>query len=346
MFSSELYAYFGASNVPTGRNIIKKRHDQLGEQGDLCFPLELTVWRRFIAVDPERELALLTFSDQDLIDCSKSWRMPVIRICKQETTCRIYFNRVECLWRYFEGKIKTKGGNHEEKQRIPRDLTRNTDIDTFRRSIAEASLERLMEGCTTGKEAIKSIRVGPCFDSQTKKPITLSYREYLAKRSTDMQLIAQHKYGLRVQNEAYLRDLVGKLGEAAVVVDLLEAKTSGPVFLTAKVNQLSNNTSSKGASFILYNSARIETLCRVFEERQLSGYYPADPEQIDWSLLKEEDEWKLFYNFIVEYEHVKKHTVRELQLHHLCAFLYKLVGQFSVYYRRTKVLTVGLLQLD
>lgn len=44
-----------------------------------------------------------------------------------------------------------------------------------------------------------------------------------------------------------------------------------------------------GASFILYNSARIETLLRTFEDRVSSGVYPKlpDVENIDISLLND-----------------------------------------------------------
>lgn len=44
-----------------------------------------------------------------------------------------------------------------------------------------------------------------------------------------------------------------------------------------------------GASFILYNSARIETLLRTFEDRVSSGVYPKlpDVENIDITLLND-----------------------------------------------------------
>lgn len=115
--------------------------------------------------------------------------------------------------------------------------------------------------------------------------------ECFRKRSTDMQLMAQHKYGLRVRNEKVFIELIDKLGRAAVTVDMLEVKHSRPVAL----NSSGVTSSSKGAAFILYNSARLETLLRTFDEKVKSGYYPELPEldQVDLSLLVEEVSCKL-----------------------------------------------------
>lgn len=332
-----LYSFLVSANPPQQCNIVKKRHDNLDQQGDACFSLDMAIWGRYM--DNRDNQGKLEFSDQDLIDSSQEWSLPIRRVVMEENNCRLYFDRPECLRKYFQ-KVQEEDPNHNV---IIEDAPVDMDIDTYRRRVVNNSLSRLVSirnsECTP-----ETLKIGSCFDSFTKKPFPLTYLEYLAKRSTDMQLIAQHKYGLRVQNEKYLRDLVNILGSSAVIVDLLEAKTSGPVFLSAKSNTMAH-TSSKGASFILYNSARIETLFRVFEERMQSGYYPPLPDIIDWSLLKEEDEWKLFYNYLVEYDHVLDRTIRTREIHNLCGFLYKLVGHFSVYYRRTRILTVRLIDV-
>lgn len=341
----DIYAFLGVDRAPEGCNIIKKRHDNLDQQGDASFPCAMAVWSRFMKTQVLKDQ--LEFSDQELIDRSQGWTMPIQRVIKEDDNCRVYFNRTECLRKYFERRQE----DLIPSRPIPVQPPIDTDINTYRRRIANDTLDRILTVFNDPPRNYsipdhESIKVGSCFDSETKKPFPLSYLEYLAKRSTDMQLIAQHKYGMRVQNEKYLRDLVETLGAAAVVVDLLEAKTSGPVYLAAKSNIVAN-TSSKGAAFILYNSARIETLFRVFNERVQSGYYPPLPATIDYALLKQEDEWKLFYNYLIEYDEVLQRTVRgkDIQIHNLCGFLYKLVGQFSVYYRRTKILTVSLVNI-
>lgn len=119
--------------------------------------------------------------------------------------------------------------------------------------------------------------------------------------------MAEHKYGVRAKDEQIFKDLIRTVGVAAVTVDLLEVKHSSPVTLsmtnhcggTSKGISSCNNsfffwelifTCCAGATFILYNSARIETLCATFDERIRSGYYPPMPslEHIEMGMLKEE----------------------------------------------------------
>lgn len=108
-----------------------------------------------------------------------------------------------------------------------------------------------------------------------------------------MQLMAQHKYGLRVSQEKVLINLVNELGKAAVTVDLLEVKHSSPVGLSTIVG----HSSSKGAAFILYNSARLETLFRTYNQKVESGYYQKLKEFFDDSVchLKEEVNTPTFF---------------------------------------------------
>lgn len=104
-------------------------------------------------------------------------------------------------------------------------------------------------------------------------------------RSNDMCLMALHKYGVRVKQDARFCDLMRRLGNAAVTVDLLEVKHTSPVQIIRN-----GQGSTKGASFILYNSARLESILRTFEERIERQAYDPAPEinDIDWSLLNEE----------------------------------------------------------
>lgn len=48
-----------------------------------------------------------------------------------------------------------------------------------------------------------------------------------------MQLMAQHKYGLRVSNERVFIELIQQLGSAAVTFDFMEVKYSSPVSLNS-----------------------------------------------------------------------------------------------------------------
>lgn len=120
-----------------------------------------------------------------------------------------------------------------------------------------------------------------------------------------MQLIAQHKYGIRVRNHQRFQETIASLGRSAAIVDMLESKASSPIDMRKEKNQSSKGQSmnlhgqrkcvpklilSIGAAFILYNYARLSVLFRTYEEKQKTGYYPELPsiENVDFSLLKEE----------------------------------------------------------
>lgn len=60
-----------------------------------------------------------------------------------------------------------------------------------------------------------------------------------------MQLLAQHKYGLRVKNEAIFVALIKQMGLAAVTVDFMEVRHSSPVALN-----LGGCATSKGKTVI------------------------------------------------------------------------------------------------
>ena len=157
--------------------------------------------------------------------------------------------------------------------------------------------------------------------------------------------MAQHKYGLRVNNEKVFKDLIDKLGMAAVTVDLLEVKHSSPVNLN-----ITGCSSSKGAAFILYNSARLETLLRLFDEKVKSGYFPELPDfdDINIDLLKEEEEWELLLTYIIGFPSMINRATNDLTRispHLICSFLSGLVGTFSIYYRRVRILTENRSQL-
>lgn len=104
-------------------------------------------------------------------------------------------------------------------------------------------------------------------------------------RSNDMTLMALHKYGVRAKQDARFCALMDRLGVAAVTVDLLEVKHTSPVQVIRN-----GQGSTKGASFILYNSARLETMLRTFHTLVDDGQYdPLIPiESIQWNLLNKE----------------------------------------------------------
>ncbi|KAI8116703.1 hypothetical protein FF38_09941 [Lucilia cuprina] len=177
--------------------------------------------------------------------------------------------------------------------------------------------------------------------SNNGKRCLLSTKDYLSIRSNDMTLMALHKYGIRVKQDARFCALMERLGSAAATVDLLEVKHTSPVQII-----LNGQGSTKGASFILYNSARLETILRTFQERIEEGEYePLPPiESIQWQLLIEEEEWQLVYAYLAGFPNLIDRCLEQLErglcsTHLIIHFLHGLVAIFSVYYRRIRILT-------
>lgn len=101
-----------------------------------------------------------------------------------------------------------------------------------------------------------------------------------------MLLIAMHRHGVRdCVRSNYFETLMQRLGHAAVIVDLFEVRHSSSATVVR-----SGLGSSKGANYILYNSARLETLLRTFASHVNDGVYePLPPlEKVDLSLLEDE----------------------------------------------------------
>lgn len=104
-----------------------------------------------------------------------------------------------------------------------------------------------------------------------------------------------------------------------------------------------------GAAFILYNCARLETLLRTFKSRCDSKYYGVLPDlnNVDFSLLKEEEEWELFFVFVLQFQSMVKNVIGDIgsgiiRIHLLCKFITNLSNLFSGYYRRVRILTVSI----
>lgn len=187
----------------------------------------------------------------------------------------------------------------------------------------------------------KLLTCGTVLDHRQKKLSIENSIDYIKKRSTDMHLISIHKYGGRFKNDAAFMDLIERLGENAVTLELLEVKQSSPMTL---------NPDPKHA-FILYNSARLETLLMKFDTKVSEGYYQETPEliDIDTSLLKEEEEWNLL-KLLLTFPDVIDHAIDDLSsgkvsLHLIHKFISALGYSFSIYYRRARLLTENRSQL-
>ncbi|CAG2219455.1 DALR anticodon-binding domain-containing protein 3 [Mytilus edulis] len=107
---------------------------------------------------------------------------------------------------------------------------------------------------------------------------------------------------------------------------------------------------NRAGAFVMYNCARLATLNKHFEDNVSKGIYPPLPEisSINFSTLREEDEWELFYNYIFIYGELISETteqfipegsiISKIHTHKVCNFLVSLSRHLSSYYSRTHVL--------
>ncbi|KAH8281182.1 hypothetical protein KR018_008293 [Drosophila ironensis] len=181
---------------------------------------------------------------------------------------------------------------------------------------------------------------GPVLEPDTKMATMLTMQDYLELRSTHMQLMALHRSGLRPQGSCSLNTLMHRLGEAALIVDLFEVRHAS----AAKVVR-NGCGSSKGAAYILYNSARIETLLRNFENQVNLGVYESLPglDKIDFTLLEDDLDWQLIYGCLLHFPEVVESTLDQLKqglvgVHLLIRYMDNLATVFSRYYRVKKIL--------
>ena len=74
-----------------------------------------------------------------------------------------------------------------------------------------------------------------------------------------------------------------------------------------------------------------------------SKEYPALPDEIDFSLLQENEEWEIFFTCILPFTEIVLSTVQEeakevFRLNKICALLIALSKTFSRYYNRVRIL--------
>jgi len=153
-------------------------------------------------------------------------------------------------------------------------------------------------------------------------------------------------------HQSAIHDLV----RAVVRLELLSSSCTQRV--KVDVSSVSSGSSSRGtvdtALFIMYNCARLATLFQHFTEAVSKGKYRDLPDltDVDWSLLKLEEEWQLLLNYVVQFDHIVRDCVHNVidchcqpssssslvTTHKVSVFLRQLSSCLSSYYSKTHVL--------
>jgi len=122
----------------------------------------------------------------------------------------------------------------------------------------------------------------------------------------------------------------------------LEALTLAQVMfiLTSSSPSATVNTNSRGkdAVFLLYNCARVVQILYSFDQSVQDGVYTPLPSKVDWTLLDTQEEWELFFVYILPYKDVLQDAGVNGKLHRIPIHLIGLSNCLSRYYSRVKVL--------
>ncbi|EDW00447.1 DALR anticodon-binding domain-containing protein 3 [Drosophila grimshawi] len=212
--------------------------------------------------------------------------------------------------------------------------------DTLLVSIESNNQPRCLANDQPDKMNVR-VLCGPVLEPIKKTGATLTSDSYMALRSNDMLLIAMHRHGLRdCARDKDIEGLLQRLGHATVIVDLFEVRHASGATVVRN-----GSGSSKGASYILYNSARLETLLRTFAAQVDAGAYePLPPlDKIDLSLLEDELDWQMLYGYLLTFPNLVESTLSQLKhgqcaVHLIVRYIVDLASLFSRYYRSKQIL--------
>ncbi|XP_075975118.1 DALR anticodon-binding domain-containing protein 3 [Anticarsia gemmatalis] len=349
--------------------LIKKHDDNLATHGDFSFPCSAQSWQEYDVcnnvVDKKNTTLFQPISKQpeDIIKESEKWDLPVGKLTQDKGRIHLYLERPKAIR---VGLTEALRNVSILLQRIRRPYpkveldplcTEGCDITSLRakyvcdaiRNICAYHELDVSVFVTCKSSSVKldahSSFCGTVLNAKTgHKETDITANDFIKLRQNEMTLIAQHKYGVRETKDPKWKDFIAHLGESAVVFELLQTNSRSPI----KINFDScAGGSTKGASFILYNCARLETIIKTYYDKVCEGTYPELPklEETDLTLLTQEEEWSLIFTYImglptvlnlcatVEVEHC------EFRPYQICHYLSKMVKLFSQYYRRVRILT-------
>nr|AAL68045.1 AT12688p [Drosophila melanogaster] len=199
-----------------------------------------------------------------------------------------------------------------------------------------------LEKCCNGKQPVEHVCLtcGPVLEPINKGASSLTVDEYLKLRCQHMELMATQRSGMCPVPMSSLDTLTKRLAAAAVIVDLFVVRHSSAVSVVRNGVGI-----CKGASYILYNSARLEALLRKFNYEVNNCAYEKLPllDEIDLSVLEDDVDWELIYGYLLTFPELMESIMDQLDqghcgLHLLVHYVENLAAAFSRFYYHKKVL--------
>lgn len=346
------------------------------EEFDLIFPLDINIWKHHlkshlkIATGKDYKNILCYCNTDESVDetealrrASENWIFKIDSIKYKGKKCLIYLERgSQTFINTFETIHNVNYGrqvkNESDTIFIQSSRTDGTElISDFRLSTFESILRNLLNGYSqfccvnesssakhnillttnsndTNLHANSNWTVIVCGNvcSNNSKKSNESAKEYLDKRTNDIHLTAIHKYGIRAKDDSNFIKLTEQLGKAVSKIDMLQVNYKSSLKLI----------SNPSPAFIIYNSARLETLLSTFDFKVKDGYYEQLKPFDDMNLLSENLEWELLKHLIAFPETIEKSlgdlVNGKIAFHFLYKYLLSMTKTFSVYYSRKRVL--------
>ncbi|KAK2165327.1 hypothetical protein LSH36_52g09055 [Paralvinella palmiformis] len=187
------------------------------------------------------------------------------------------------------------------------------------------------------KHSVKQIHIvhGSVSHQLGKKQI-LKAGDLLSHRIQEMRRASFMKYGDNIQGEFF--------------AFFLECVLNNELNLDmSQLDETQTNMDRRGGVFVMYNYARLSNLFRKFETAVHEGFYQPLPDvsTLDFSLLREEQEWELMFNYVLVYPSLVQNCIEMLRnnkskavihTHKVCQFLQDLSRALSSYYSHFHVL--------
>ncbi|XP_060560393.1 DALR anticodon-binding domain-containing protein 3-like [Ruditapes philippinarum] len=177
-------------------------------------------------------------------------------------------------------------------------------------------------------------------------------------RYAQLRQAAIMKYGEAVHGEGWAATLEA-LTAACIKFEMLScvSRNTLKLDLSEDEDMEGSGLATSSGSFVMYNCARLATLFKHFQEEVDSETYPPLPpiSKIDFSVLREEAEWSLLFNYVCTFPDLVEQTIDNLDdcdtiyakihTHKVCQMLISLSRNLSSYYSRYHVLGEGRAQL-
>lgn len=220
------------------------------------------------------------------------------------------------------------------------------DKKGFQQQKIDLGLQMLVEGMPKQVHML----YGSVTERKSAATQKLNTEEFYSLRFGQMKEASVMKYGECVKGPGWNKT-IENLTVASMKFELLLNVPRNIVKLDlSEGNDFGGGVDNRAGAFVMYNCARLATLFKHFNKAVDDGTYPPLPslDSIDFSLLREEDEWSLFFHYIFPFHDVVRSTVTELLpskgiytklgTHKICNNLIGLSRSLSSYYSHTHVL--------